>query len=401
MPVFRYKAVDASGAVVRGRLLAANENELSAILNEARLELIDTSKAAERKATTRRERIAAQHMAAAFRTLANLTTTGMPLIDVLRHTAETTQDARLRNALGHVAQAVTNGQSLAHACAEQARFMPPLCIALIEAGEQGDDLPAAFSSLADYFERRATVQDKLAAALRYPLFLLLIAGGAVGFLLTQVIPNIVQFLQSLHGDLPATTRALIAVSDAVRGVLPGFAVLAAIAAVTAMVAYRVSPRAALWLDARLMDLPLIGDVIRKSSIARFCTGLSLLLRGGCEIGKALRLAREAAGNRALAAGLESAAGRVTAGADLSNALQGVLPAFACSLLRTGEQSGDLTKSLSQIADMAARDAQARLNGFVALLEPSLTVAIGGVLAWTVLAVLGPLYGSLSLLGGRM
>lgn len=401
MPLYAYKATDPHGKIVKGKRAAANENELTSALRATQLEVIDLRETVAARRRPGSGHVSAAQLAAFFAAVADLMDAGLRMHDALRHCAAATQNVRLQSALAHTLQAVENGQSLAEAFAANAPFMPSLGIAVLEAGEQSGDLRAAFASLAAYYDKRATVHDKLKSALRYPLFLLLVAGCAVGFLLVSLIPNIVQFLQSLHGTLPLSTRALIAASDAVRLTAPYLSGGAVLAVAAAFAAYKTSPTATIRLDALILSVPFIGTIIRKGAVARFCAGLALLLKGGCALGKSLAIARDATGNSFLAAELEKATAQVVAGADMSAAFRGILPDFACNLLQTGERGGDVTKSLWQIADICAREAQSRLNHFIAMLEPSLTAFVGLVLAWTVLAVLGPLYGSLSLLGGRM
>jgi type IV pilus assembly protein PilC len=215
------------------------------------------------------------------------------------------------------------------------------------------------------------------------------------------VPQIVQFLGSINGRLPLATRMLIALSNLFANYGIALAVLVAFLC-AAIVAGRIFfPAFGVMQDAFILRLPGIGAVIAKTSLARFAHNFSLLFRSGCDVPSCLHQAQNIVGNRHLSACLAIAAQRVQSGTSLSQALDGTLPAFAIGLLRTGERSGNLAKSLDDIAATYDREAQAATDSFIGMLEPALTLAIGGLLAWTVIAVLGPLYGSLSVLGERM
>ncbi len=209
------------------------------------------------------------------------------------------------------------------------------------------------------------------------------------------------FLNGLQGTLPFATKVLVSLStfftDYALYVFAGLVL--SLAAV--FLARFIFPAFATTLDAIMLRLPVLGNVIMKTSLARFSHSFAILFRSGCDVTDCLQQATETIGNCALRTELELAAQKVQSGAALSLALEGSLPPFATGLLRIGERSGNLGKSLDDIATAYDREAQAATDAFIGTLEPALTLMIGGLLAWTVAAMLGPLYGSLSVLGGRL
>ena len=403
MPAYAYRAVHASGRVSRGQMSAANENELAHYLSESGLELIDAREDKGRAlGFSFGGRTVSPRILAAFCTrMHDLLQSGILFPEALREAVGATENRVMREALGQVLRTVENGGGIAASFELYPRLFPSVFVAIVGAGEKSGDMTAVFDFLARYATEGAATQERLRRALRYPLFLFFVAGSAVAFMMVAVVPQVVLFLQGIDGNLPLATRLLVALSAAFTdyGLWIGGGVCLLAGGV--FVARRVSAGFAVRCDAILLRLPFVGKVITKTALARFAHSFSILFRTGCEVPDCLRQAQETVGNLALRAEIVGAAERVQTGASLSRALEGVMPSFAVGLLRTGERSGNLGKSLSDIAAAYDREAQAATDSFIGVLEPMLTLAIGGVLAWTVMAMLGPLYGSLSVLGGRM
>ncbi|MDE2029941.1 MAG: type II secretion system F family protein [Alphaproteobacteria bacterium] len=402
MPSYAYKAVHASGRVARGNIVSVNENELASYLSESGLELIEARERDETRLSLPLLRAVPPRTVAAFCTrLHDLLISGIPFLDTLRDVTDATDNRALREALAHIACAIQNGGGIASSFALYPRLFPPVFTAVIEAGERSGNMGAAFGYLSRYADMRATTEERLRRALRYPLFLFFVAGSAVGFMLITVVPQVVQFLNGLQEKLPVATRLLLGVSAAIAA--HGPAILGALIVLAGMIyaARALSPAFAVKCDGIALRLPFIGAVIAKSSLARFAHSFAILFRSGCKAPDCLRQARGTVSNRALQVGIESAERRLHEGAALSQAFDNVLPPFALGMLRTGERSGDLGKSLDDLAVAYDREAQAATDAFIGILEPALTLAIGMVMIWTVMAVLGPLYSSLSVLGKRM
>lgn len=403
MPSFAYRAVHASGRIARGEMAAANENELGHYLSQSGLELIDAREVAQRAmpALLGSCKIHPRHAASFFARMQDMLCAGISFPEALRDSQSATENVVLAEALAQIAQAVANGKGIAASFALYPRLFSSVYIAMIGAGETSGDMKTVFGSLARYASSSAQTHDRLRRALRYPLFLFLVAGGAVGFMASMVLPQIAQFLNGLEAHPPFATRALIFFSEALSAGGGTLLWLTCISVAGLFITRRFFPPAALFCDRLLLRLPMVGPVLMKASLARFANSFSLLFRSGCDVRLSLAQARETLGNQALKNGIERAEERLTSGASLSIALGEVLPAFALGVLRTGEKSGSLGKSLDDIAAAYDREAMESLDAFIGLLEPCLTLAIGAILAWTVIAVLGPLYGSLSVLGGRL
>jgi type IV pilus assembly protein PilC len=400
MPAYSYRAVHNTGRVTRGTATAANESELAQSLGHAQLELIEARES--REPATRGVAFRSSFRATPPRALAlfcsqtaDLLKAGMVLLDALADLAAMMESGALRDALYDVTRSLSHGSRIAEAFARHPRVFPKVFIAILAAGEASGDIGLAFEQLAAYVESRARMNERLSRALRYPLFLLAVAFGVTTFMMVLVVPQIVSFLNSIEGQLPPATRVLIAVSNMFGAVwwMMGLALIGG--ALLAVCLHRTSSRAARFLDGLFLRLPVVGAVMEKLMLARFAQSFAILVQSGLTIPESLQGARDTLGNRALEVRLDTAAARVTAGSPLSSALAELLPPFALRIMRVGEQGGRLPKSLDDIAVTYDREAGDSVDRMIGALEPGLTLLIGGLLAWVVLAVLGPIYGSLA------
>ncbi|MDE1900901.1 MAG: type II secretion system F family protein [Alphaproteobacteria bacterium] len=406
MPAYAYKAVHETGRVMRGEMTAANENELLAALKENGLELIDArEKKARQGAALFAGKVPPRAIAGFCARMQDLLQSGVAFPDAMHDAIHAVDNEILSNALTQIARAISSGGGIAASFAACPRLFPPIVTATLAAGEASGAMDAVFGALAADIARQAQTQEKLRRALRYPLFLFIVAGSSVAFMLIAVVPKMIQFLDGLDAHLPWSTRALVAVSAATADYGGQAAILLCLGILTIFIARRLSPAILLRLDALLLRTPVIGPIIAKAALARFIHNFTLLFRNGCPTPDCLRQARATTGNAALEFMLGRAEQRVVEGSALSAALPsclpGLFPPYAAGLLRTGERSGNIGKSLDDIATVFDREAQESTDALIGLLEPALTLSIGLVMIWTVMAVMGPLYGSLSVLGGRM
>lgn len=398
MTSYAYRAVDEQGRIAKGQRMAANENELARVLKETGLELIE---AREKKESTRRpwQRAAPRELALFTAQMTDLLQAGVPFTEALRDVGANTESVLFRETLADTAQAIQQGTSLSSAFAAAPHLFPPVFTAILAAGEISGDLRQTFTNLTRYAETRARLQEQMRRALRYPLFLLLVAFGTVSFMMTMVVPQILQFLNSIDSELPLITKALIAASNffASDGWLVGVGLVGAI--LMLLVLRRHSESVALMTDEWLLRLPVVGMALRKLALARFAQSFSILFASGLGIPDSLNGARRTLGNRALTLSLDEARAHIQSGHPLSDAMRPLLPLFALRMIRTGEQSGQLAKSLNDIVLAYDREVDDVTQRLIGSLEPTLTLMIGGLLAWIVLAVLGPVYNNLGKLSG--
>ena len=388
---FRYRAAQQDGCIVRGSVVAVTREAAVDSLAQRGLWTIDLRPelAAYGLGRTRR-RIPIAQLALGLRILADLLEAGLPLTRTLATFDELAPPA-WRKALPEAREAVRQGKGLA-ASLGSVGALPDDLLGIIQAGEAGSGLARAVRRAAELTEDAASTNAALRAALAYPLILVAAGTGAVALLVGIVLPRFALILADVGQTLPATTRAVLGVAAVVRsGGIPGLLILTLC---TALWRATVSTAAGRMRWHRLLlGMPVLGALRRSAATSRMCGTLSALLESGVPIAAALPHAARAAGDAALGDSLIAARVSVLHGERLSRAL-GQLDAATPTvnrLVRAGEESGRLAAMLAHGARLEREHAVGRTKAIVRLLEPSLIVIFGGIIALVAAALLQALY----------
>jgi general secretion pathway protein F len=271
------------------------------------------------------------------------------------------------------------------------RDFPEVYRALVAAGEQSGDLAVVMTRLADWVESRSALASRVTMAFLYPGIVTAVALLVIVGLLTYVVPQVVGVFAQTRQKLPLLTVMLIATSDFLRAWwwLLAVALGAAAVAGRAMLA---QPAVRMIWDARLLELPIVGRLVRGLDTARFASTIAILAAGGVPLLRALEAGAQTLGNRALRVNVDDAISRVREGATLSRSLavQGRFPPMLVHLIASGEATGELPAMLERAAALQAQEVERRTMTLTGLLEPLLILAMGGIVLVIVLAVLMPI-----------
>ena len=325
------------------------------------------------------------------RQLASLVAAGLPLERALGALADDASTPRQRDLISALRAEVQGGTSFARALEQHRREFDPAFVAVIAAGEQGGQLGAVLTQLADGLHAQQTLRQKLWAAGLYPAIVCAVALLIVVFLLTWVVPQVAQVFTSQQQVLPWLTRAMLGLSALVQQFWAPALVLLVVGGIAARLALRQSATRQAY-DAAWLRLPLLGRLARDYNAARFAGTLGMLAAAGVPILKALQTAGDTLSNAALRADVQQTLVLVREGAPLSSALaEGarwgrLLPLFA----RLGEQTGALPDMLTRAAQQLHDEVQRRALQLATVLEPLLIVAMGGMVMLIVLAVMLPI-----------
>ena len=393
MPTFVYRAVDARGARSRGRLTAASEAQAMRSLESRGLlpvEVREASGAPERGGglSLGRRRAVVEFT----RGMAALLPAGMPLARALAVSTATAPPA-IRPQLTRVRERVERGDELARALAEEPGLFDPLYIGVVRAGEKGGALGPSFERLATHLEREDELRSRLVSMSIYPVMLTLIGIASVLVLVLFVMPRFAELLEGSGSALPATTAFVLNLSTTLSEqwqLLAGGAVALVLLLVwlrTAAAGRRVAARL-------LARAPLAGSARRQVLAARFARMAGELVRGGAPLLTALRdteeclddpLAREVTGEIRT---------RVREGSTLHHSIaeHDLFPVELVQLVQLGEEAGRLAEFLLKAAELMERRTERSLERMVALVEPVMIVAFGGVIALVALSLLQAIYG---------
>jgi general secretion pathway protein F len=391
LPTFAYQALTAAGERVRGEIEAADARSAIQRLQDGGLIPIDarpTAAAPPPSMLSDPRRIGVAKVTAATRELSTLIGAGQTVEAALEMTAEDAGNRRLAAALARVLAKVRGGTALADALAEEPRFFPPVYVAMVRAGEAAGRLDRTLAELVTLRERSEAMRSKLTSALLYPTLLVLTAIGALGILLTVVVPQFAPMFAQAGAELPASSRVVLGIAEWVQTNGTTLLVVLLLLLLIGGRLYRaVGPGRA--IDRLLLGLPGLGRLLRERVTAQLCRGLSTLLGGGLDLPAALGLSRNMVDNRFAQARIEAVILGVRQGRTLSECLAeaDILAPLAVRLLRAGEEGGRLREVAGHLAEAFDERVATRLTRLVTILEPTLVIGLGIMVGGIVMSIL--------------
>ena len=398
MSSFEYKAVDKTGRTVRGGLDAVNEADLELRLRRMGLDLI-TCKAVDRKLSRfgGGGRVTRLDLINFCFDIEQMSRSGIPMLDGLRDLRNSIENPRFREILTVMIEDMEGGRVLSQCMAAQPETFDKVFVSLVAAGEQTGRLPEVFQSLAESLKWQDELASQTKRLLIYPSMVMLVVFAVVIFLLVYLVPQVTQLLKTMGIELPIQTRMLIGASNIVLTWWPLLFGIPAIVGIVAMVSVSRSPRMQyLWDNAKLR-LPVVGSILQKIILARFATFFALMYESGITVLDAMRTSEDIVGNRVIADGLQRAGAQVSAGASLTECFQnlGIFPPLVIRMLRVGENTGALDVALRNVNYFYTRDVRESVDKALKLLEPTITLGLGVILALIMWSVLSPVYDVLS------
>lgn len=395
MSQWAYKAVDEQGRQVLGRMEALNLIDLELRLKRLQLELINAEPISYGHlgggGVPRRELITF-----CFH-LEQLQRAGVPILEGLTDLRDSLEHPRLREVIASCIEAIEGGRTLSQALADHPRVFDGVFVSLIRAGEETGNLAGVLASLIDSLKW----QDELAAQTRklitYPAFLASVVLGVTLFMMLYLVPKMAGFIRNMGQELPLHTRVLIATSQAFVDywyLILGLPLIAA-ALLALLIAH--DERAARFFDALKLKLPGIGEIWHKIMLSRFCSIFAMMYASGIAVLDAIRACEGVVGNRVLRDGLREVGQLIGEGQNVSAAFQNVslFPPLVLRMLRVGESTGRLDAALNNVSYFYTRDVRESVGRVQAVIEPLMTVVVGVILGWVMLAVLGPIYDAMT------
>ncbi len=393
MALFNYKAVRPNGEVLEGEMEAADEAALVHALQLDGLIPIKTSMAGKGGVLSslfrkKQPQVKQEQILAFTRELATLLEAGMTLDRALQILIELSVDEQLVRMMESIREKVQSGDALSDALTAQGKAFTPLYISMIKAGEAGGVLHDVLQRLVDYLERSHELKESVRSALIYPMVLLTVAGLSVIGLLVFVVPQFSQMFEDMGQALPLPTQIVVGVGDMVRNYW--WMIMATVFLFIAYAQHHFTqPEVKRRWDKRLLDWPLLGDLIAKVETARFSRTLGILLHNGLPLLTALNLVKDVIGNSTIAESVENAAESLKRGKGLADPLieEGVLPPLALQMIKVGEESGDLEPMLNKVADVFDSEVRSSIQRALTLLEPLLIVGLGIIVAGIIVSIL--------------
>ncbi len=395
MATYNYRAIDQTGRHAQGQIDAINEVDLEIRLERMGLDLI-TFKATEKsKKAFSQNKVSNRDLVMFCFQLEQLTSAGVPMLEGLNDLRESTANPYFQKVLGALAGEVEGGKMLSQAMAVHSDVFDEVFVNLVAAGEQTGQLPKVFDNLCNTLKWQDELLGQTKRLLAYPLFVFVVVMAAVTFLMIYLVPEMVKFLNSLGQELPLNTRILIFISDVF--VKYWWLILSIpVVVVTGLATYiRQSPEARYKFDYIKLKLPITGEILQKIIMARFARYFALMYQTGIPILDAIKTCENIVGNRVVADALSRAHAQINAGDSMSDSFHnaGLFPPLVVRMIKVGENTGALDKSLLNVSYFYDRDVNELMQKMLKLLEPALTVVLGLILAFIMMSVLGPVYDS--------
>ncbi|MGB1621705.1 MAG: type II secretion system F family protein [Synechococcus sp.] len=325
--------------------------------------------------------------------LAALVDAGVPIVRGLDLMAKQQKLPMFKRALTKVSLDVNEGVALGTAIRRWPKVFDELTIAMVEAGETGGVLDEALQRLAKLLEDNAKLQNQIKGALGYPVAVLVIAILVFLGMTIFLIPTFAGIFSDLGAELPAFTQLLVDLSGLLRSPFSAFAAGFILIGIWMFSRYYATYKGRRQIDSFMLKVPLFGDLIMMTATAQFCRIFSSLTRAGVPILTSLEISSQTAGNSIISDSILNSRTLVQEGVLLSNALvrQQVLPDMALNMLSIGEETGEMDKMLSKVADFYEDEVGAMVKALTSMLEPAMIVVVGGIVGSILLAMYLPMF----------
>ena len=400
MPVYTWKGRTRSGEAREGSLEATSREEaLAALRRQGIIGPTVKEKGKEIALPRLRKGVKQKDIAIFTRQFSVMIDAGLPLVQCLEILAQQQPNKVFQNILNEIRQDVEAGSTLADAMRKHPKVFDDLFCNMVAAGETGGILDTILQRLSTYIEKIVKLKAAVKGALVYPVSVLVIAAVVVWVILTFVIPVFADLFTGLGAELPLPTRMTIALSNFLRRWW--WLILAGIAgAIFGIRQYRKTERGRRVLDAMMLRIPVLGMLLRKIAVARFCRTLGTLTSSGVAILDGLEITARTSGNAIIEDAIMKVRAAVEEGKTIAQPLEetGVFPSMVVQMIEVGEQTGALDTMLAKIADFYEDEVDEATQNLLSLLEPVMIVILGTVIGGIVVSMYMPMFSLIGKIG---
>ena len=400
MATFAYSGRTRQGQTVSGERVAETMDGAVAALRRDQILVtqINPVKEAPVKvaAKPKGKKVGSKSLAVFTRQFSVMIDAGLPLVQCLEILGTQEEDKNFSSVILATRGDVEGGASLADAMKKHPKAFDPLFTNMIAAGEAGGILDTILKRLATYIEKSVKLKSQVQSAMIYPIAVIVIAALVVGVILWKVIPTFANLFAGLGAELPLPTRIVIGLSNGLVRFMP-FILVGIGAAIFAFRAYYNSPGGRRVIDAGTLKVPVLGPLMRKIAVSRFCRTLSTLLASGVSILEALDITARTAGNAIVEEAILTTRKSIERGETIAAPLKetNVFPSMVVQMISVGEATGALDTMLSKIADFYEEEVDVAVAGLLTLLEPIMIFFLGVVVGGIVIAMYLPIFDLIS------
>lgn len=392
MGAYQYQALKRNGSSNRGVIEADSERHARQLLREQGLIPTQVQALTQQRTGNTKSKISTSDLSLMTRQLATLLAAGIPVEESLRGVSEQTEKDKVRELVIGVRAKVLEGYGLAQAMAQYPNAFPELYRATVGSGEQTGRLDLVLEKLADYTENQQHTKQKVQQALIYPLIMIIVSTAIISFLLTFVVPKIIEVFTSSGQSLPPMTRVLINLSIFVKA----YGLYTLIALILALIAFKRSLNnikvKTAW-HRFLLRLPIVSYLVRTINVARYIHTFAILFAAGVSVLETMRVSGSLVTNLVMRQAFDTATVRVREGSGINEALKETrfINPMAIHLIASGEKSGQLSNMMERAANHLDSEVKRLIDTSLTLLEPIVILLMGAVVLFIVLATLLPIF----------
>jgi type IV pilus assembly protein PilC len=397
MPLFQYKAIDASGKFIQGSLDAGNPSDLENRLEKMDMDLVTFKQKEPGVDLFGRNKVGRRDLINFSFYLEQLTHAGVPILEGLSDLRDGEENPTFRDVVSGVIEAIEGGNTFSQALGMYPKIFDDIFVSLIKVGERSGKMSEVLVDITHTLKWQDELLGKAKKIIMYPLVTGSLIMSVIMFMMIFVVPDIMQAIVALGGAIPFETRALIAVSNFLVNFW--YVVIAAPFVVSFLLRYfyKNNSKARFKLDRLLLRLWLFGSVNEKIKISRFTRYFALMFASGITVLDAINLSKTVVSNSVLEDGIDRAWQQISEGNSISDSFKniGIFPPLVIRMLRVGESSGEMDKSLSNVSYFFDRDINDSIDKMEPIIQTALMATIGSIVLWLAMSVMGPIYDTIS------
>lgn len=392
MSLFSYKAMNTGGRVVHGQMDAINLVDLEMRLKRMDLDFINGNPV-KQGGLFRGIKVPRRELINFCFHIEQLTRAGVPILEGLTDLRDSLLNPRFREVIAGMIESIEGGRTLSQAMTEHPKVFNKVFCSLVLAGENTGNLPEVLKSLNDSLKWEDELASHTKKLLMYPAFVGTVVLGVTMFLMVYLVPQMAGFFKNMGQTLPTQTKVLIATSAIVKEYWYLVLGLPIAAAIGLKVMVDANPAVRYRFDEMKLNLPVLGPILRKIILSRFASVFAMMYSSGIAIIDSIRATEDVVGNVVIQGGLKRAGQLIAEGQNVTVAFQniGLFPPLVIRMLRVGENTGALDTALLNVAYFYNRDVKESIEKLQTMVEPAMTLVLGAILGWVMLAVLGPIY----------
>ena len=397
MPLYQYKAIDAGGKFISGSLDAGNVNDLELRLEKMDMDLVTYRQKEHGSDLFGRNKIGRRDLINFAFYLEQLTRAGVPILDGLADLRDGEENPAFRDVITGMIEAIEGGNSFSQALALYPRIFDEVFVSLIRVGERTGRMSTVLVDITETLKWQDELMSKARKVMTYPVVIGTLVMSVIIFMMIFIVPDIMDAIVALGGEIPLETRILMATSNFLIDYWYILLMVPVIAAIMIRYSYKSSAQARFRLDRVMLHLPIIGQVSEKIKVSRFARYFSLMFSSGITVLDAIKLSKGVLNNTVLEDGIDRAWQQISEGSSISEAFKniGIFPPLVVRMLRVGESSGQMDKALDNVSYFFDRDINDSIEKMQPIMQTSLMASIGVIVLWLALSVLGPIYDTIS------